>query len=231
VPYNLDPAEVLANPRITLFAGQTAILENDDWGAQSGGLLEVAPVAAAAGAFPLETGSKDAALVATLNPGLYSVHMTGADGGTGVALVELYDYMSPTGTTRLQNISTRGYASGGNSIMIPGIVVGSAGRTLLIRGVGPGILGEGLPPLMANPEIHVVDASGNIVFYNDDWGSAATAPEVATAASNYGAFALADDSKDAALVVTLPPGLFTVHVNDKFGPGGVAIVEVYEIAP
>ena len=42
------------------------------------------------GAFELGPGSKDAAFVITLQPGVYTVHTAGADGSTGVALVELY---------------------------------------------------------------------------------------------------------------------------------------------
>ncbi len=42
-------------------------------------------------AFALATGSKDAALVVTLAPGVYTVHGAAADGtSTGVILVEVY---------------------------------------------------------------------------------------------------------------------------------------------
>jgi hypothetical protein len=47
--------------------------------------------------------------------------------------------------------------------------------------------------------------------------------------SSVGAFALADPaSLDAGLVVTLPPGAYSVRVSGKNGTGGTAIVEVYE---
>ena len=36
-------------------------------------------------------GSKDAAVVITLQPGLYTVHVTGVGNTTGVALVEVYE--------------------------------------------------------------------------------------------------------------------------------------------
>jgi hypothetical protein len=42
------------------------------------------------GEFTLETGSAEAAFVIALTPGIYTIHASGADGGTGLALVELY---------------------------------------------------------------------------------------------------------------------------------------------
>jgi hypothetical protein len=43
------------------------------------------------GAFPLRSGSKDAALIVTLQPGAYTVQVTSVSGATGVALIEVYD--------------------------------------------------------------------------------------------------------------------------------------------
>lgn len=42
-------------------------------------------------AFPLSVGSRDAALLVKLPPGGYTAQVTGADGGGGVALVEVYE--------------------------------------------------------------------------------------------------------------------------------------------
>ena len=46
---------------------------------------------AATGAFTLPANSKDAALLVTLAPGIYSVQVSGVSNTTGVALVELYE--------------------------------------------------------------------------------------------------------------------------------------------
>jgi hypothetical protein len=45
----------------------------------------------AVGAFSLATGSADSAMVLTLPPGAYTAEVSGADGGTGIALVEIYE--------------------------------------------------------------------------------------------------------------------------------------------
>lgn len=45
----------------------------------------------AVGAFPIPTASKDAALLATLTPGGYSVQVSGVGGATGLIIVEVYE--------------------------------------------------------------------------------------------------------------------------------------------
>jgi hypothetical protein len=56
------------------------------------GLLkgDIAGASAAVGAFALQPGSSDCAAIQTLNPGGYTVQVSGADGVSGVALVEVY---------------------------------------------------------------------------------------------------------------------------------------------
>ena len=60
------------------------IATSDDWSSS------LAPHFAAVGAFPWPTGSRDAAIVTTLEPGAYSVVVRGKGTGTGVALFEVY---------------------------------------------------------------------------------------------------------------------------------------------
>jgi hypothetical protein len=79
--------DVVADPQLTLFSGQTAIGNNDNWG----GGAELAAAFAKVGAFALPAASRDAALLATLQPGSYTVQARGVDGTTGVAIVEIYE--------------------------------------------------------------------------------------------------------------------------------------------
>lgn len=79
-------AGALADPKLEIFsAAGVKVTENDNWTAS------LAPSFAAVGAFPLLAGSRDAALVAVLAPGSYTAQVRGADGGTGEALIELYE--------------------------------------------------------------------------------------------------------------------------------------------
>jgi len=52
---------------------------------------------------------------------------------------------------------------------------------------------------------------------------------VTAAASSVGAFALGNNSKDAALLVTLQTGSYSVVVKDGASASGTAIVEIYEV--
>ncbi len=84
----------LLNPKLEVFSGGAKIAENNDWDANA-----LTPVFRAAGAFPLTASSADAALVATLEPGAYTVQVSGAPvTGTpgdrsisGVTLIEVYE--------------------------------------------------------------------------------------------------------------------------------------------
>jgi len=78
-------AGFLADPKVELYRGDTRISENDNWSSA------LASTFGAVGAFGLDAGSRDAALLADLAPGSYTVWVRGADGGTGEALVELYE--------------------------------------------------------------------------------------------------------------------------------------------
>lgn len=52
---------------------------------------DLADSLARAGAFPLTPGSNDAVLMLPCAPGSYTVHVTSADRGTGVVLLEIYE--------------------------------------------------------------------------------------------------------------------------------------------
>jgi hypothetical protein len=77
---------LLSDPKLEIYdAAGVKVIENDNW--NSG----LAALFSSVGAFALDTGSRDAALVATLPPGSYTAQVRGADGGTGEALIEIYE--------------------------------------------------------------------------------------------------------------------------------------------
>ena len=80
----------LADPKLTLFnAAGSVLTANDNWG-QNANPAALAATMKAVGAFDLPTSSKDAAFLLDLPAGIYTAHVSGADGGTGVALLEIY---------------------------------------------------------------------------------------------------------------------------------------------
>ncbi|MBE2214634.1 MAG: family 43 glycosylhydrolase [Opitutaceae bacterium] len=82
---------VMPDPRLevhTTIANQDRIVAtNDEWSAEPG----AAEAFAATYAFSLPAGSLDAAVVVTLPAGSYTAHVAGFGGGTGEALVEVYE--------------------------------------------------------------------------------------------------------------------------------------------
>ncbi len=84
---DLGVGGVLADPKLDVFRADAAaaVASNDNWDGP------LAPTFAAVGAFSLTPGSRDAALVAPLTPGLYTVQVSGINNTTGEALVELYE--------------------------------------------------------------------------------------------------------------------------------------------
>jgi outer membrane protein assembly factor BamB/subtilisin family serine protease len=80
-------AGAITQPEIDLFNSAGVVIQTNK------GWANDATVAAAdtqAGAFTLQSGSADAAMVATLSPGSYTLQMTGQNGTTGLGLVEVY---------------------------------------------------------------------------------------------------------------------------------------------
>src|SRR5207237_7607816 len=74
------------------------------------------------------TNDLESAIVATLDPGAYTVILRGNNGGTGVGLVEAYD-LDEAAASQLANISTRGLVGSNADVMIGGFVVRGAGDT------------------------------------------------------------------------------------------------------
>ncbi|MBI5693263.1 MAG: hypothetical protein HZC55_24560 [Verrucomicrobia bacterium] len=81
----------LADPVLTVADNTGAtVVANNDWGTNTNA-IDIALAATKVGAFPFAAGSRDAAALVSLKPGAYTALVTGADGATGVALVEVYE--------------------------------------------------------------------------------------------------------------------------------------------
>ncbi len=75
-----------ADPRLNLYAGGREVGANDNWG----GGAELVTAFAQSGAFGLTPNSRDAALLASLSAGNYTVKVETGD-ATGMVLVEVYE--------------------------------------------------------------------------------------------------------------------------------------------
>ncbi len=178
------------------------------------------------GAFPLSAGVRDSALTSQLTTGAYTIEISTATNQSGLGLAELYEL---DGSGRTVNLSTRARVRSGAGVLIGGFVVqGAAYKRMLIRAVGPTLGAFGVSGVLADPVLTVYSGS-TVLATNDRWEAAENSAALAAASTRAGAFNLAAQSEDAALLITLPPGAYTVEVKGKGGAEGVALLEIYEI--
>jgi hypothetical protein len=218
----------LADPLLTLFGTTGAIASNDDWQTNSDGPT-IASTATRVGAFPLTSGGKDSALLAIFDNGAHTTSMVRPNGTTGVALTEIYD-TDATSTARLINVSARMNVTTGEGALIAGFVIaGNTPKQVLIRGVGPSLAAFAVSGVLADPQISVF-AGATAIASNDNWevNTTGTSAQISAASTQVGAFPLAAGSKDAVLLLTLQPGLYSVQVTGVGNTTGIALVEVYD---
>jgi hypothetical protein len=191
----------------------------------------ISTTASRVGAFPFGAASADSAVLVTLQPGPYTAQVSGANNGTGLAIVEAYDTDPLSNdTSRAINISTRGVVGTGANKLIAGFVIdGASSRRVLIRAVGPGLAGFGLTGTLAEPQLELYNGKGLLHSSAAAWGVQPNADEIRGAIEAAGAFKLTDGSKDSAMVVTLLPGAWTVQVSGASSGTGLALIEVYAL--
>lgn len=217
---------LVPDPQLSIFAGNGAeIFRNNGWETGTDA-TELPFYSRNAGAFPLTKGSKDAALANHLSSGSYTVQVTTPSGRGGIGLVELYEL---DGNGRTVNLSSRASVRTGDGVLIGGFVVsGPAYQRMLIRAVGPTLQAFGLTTALADPVLTLYSGA-QIIATNDRWETGEKPEALAATTKRVGAFNLTPGSEDAALLVTLPPGAYTVEVKGKNGEEGIALLEVYAI--
>jgi hypothetical protein len=214
----------LQDPVLTVFDSTGAqIATNDNWRG---------PQQAAITASGLSPGNdREAALILNLtgtdSRSNYTAILSGAAGGTGVGLVEVYD-LDAESFADLGNVATRGLVGTGNNVLIGGLVVRDdsfAGQTqtIVVRGIGPSLGATGISNALADPLLELHDAQGAEIASNDDWGSSPDAGALVTSG-------LAPSSqKEAAIMRTLAPGAYTAVLRGVNGGTGIGNVEAYNL--
>jgi hypothetical protein len=219
-------AGTVVDPQLGIFtSGGVELFRNTGW--ETGvDAARMPSYAKSVGAFPLAPGSLDSALANQISAGAYTVQITTPTGRGGVGLAELYE-LDTNGRT--VNLSTRANVRTGDGVLIGGFVVsGPAYKRMLIRAVGPTLGVFGVSNALRDPVLTVY-AGSQTVATNDRWEAGDSVDAVKKASTVTGAFALNAGSEDAALLITLPPGAYTVEVKGKNNLEGVALLEIYEV--
>jgi len=207
-----DPVLELHGP-----AGFTTIT-NNDWRSDQEAEIQATGLA--------PTNDFESAIVRDLNPGNYTAIVRGNNDTTGVALVEAYDLNAETSASKLGNISTRAFVSTGGDIVIAGFILGNGtvSDQVIIRGIGPSLIGVGVNDALSDPTLELRNNNGVLLLSNDNWQDNPAQAAIISAAG------LAPSNPlESGIARTLAPGQYTALLAGKDNGVGTGLVEVYSL--
>jgi hypothetical protein len=134
------------------------------------------------------------------------------------------------------NVSLRGRVAPGRGLIAGFFIPGTRTREVVVRAVGPSLVPLGVTDAWNDPDFQIYRGPTPVTTnqaHRGDWS--APAPAGTGAEAGYqkifveaGAFPLQSGSKDAADVVRLGPGAYTIQCRAPDGdPGGEVLIEVY----
>jgi len=215
----------LADPKIVLIDNRgvpLGVIPNDNWrDTQEADII-------ATGLAP--TDDREAAIIYDAQskpfapPGT-TITVSGADGGTGIALVEIYNLDPPFQlfADNFANLSTRAPVGTGDDVLVGGIILrGDAAQSVVVRAIGPDLADAGVAGALQDPTLDLYDSDGTLIVSNDDWRSDQEAEISASGLAP-------NDDRDAAILVTLLPTSYTAVVRGKNDSTGIGLVEFYKL--
>ncbi len=205
--------DVMTDPSLQWIRDAVTVNANDNWSGDDGRVL---------GAFPLPANSLDAVISTEIAPGVNSILVQGAHGETGNTLTEIYDGNTTDGDTTLRNLSARGRLAPGASLIVGFVIEGTTDLPVVLRAIGPTLVNFGVGNTLPDPQITLY-ADKTVIATNDNWAG--------DDGRALGAFPLPEQSKDAALAITLSPGIYTAHVSASAvssSPDGIVLLEIYD---
>jgi hypothetical protein len=126
-------------------------------------------------------------------------------------------------STRLSNLSVRGFVGTGEQVLIQGLTVnGPDPVRVLITAKGPSLSQFGVASPLANPRVALFDAGGRQIAFNDDVGVIPAGSDLATIPG------VPSNPLESAMAVVLPPGNYTAIVSAAAGTG-VALLEITDL--
>jgi hypothetical protein len=204
----------LTDPFLELHDGTGAVIAtNDNW--QEASNANEIPNGFAPG------DAHESVIVTTLAPGSYTAVVRGAQGQTGVGIVEAYD-LTLSANSKLANISTRGFVETGDNAMIGGLIVTGGSAKFIVRAIGPSLQTAGIANALQDPTLDLVNSNGASVGTNDNWQEASNTNEIPNGFSP-------SDPRESVIVTTLSAGSYTAIVRGKNDTVGIAVVEAYNL--
>jgi hypothetical protein len=159
--------------------------------------------------------------VLLLTGGAYlNFHSTTFTGGEVRGQVRASDEIP---STRISNLSVRGFVGTGDQVLIQGLTVnGPEPVRVLVTAKGPSLTAYGLNGVLANPRVALYDSAGRQIAVNDDVGTVAANSDLAVTPG------VPTNTLESAMALVLPPGNYTAIVSGNGGTG-IALLEITDM--
>jgi hypothetical protein len=124
----------------------------------------------------------------------------------------------------IYNFSTRGWAGVGNAALMGGFIVrGPLPAQVLVRALGPSLANYGVQSPLSATTLTVYHGS-TVMATNSGWQATQQAAIQATGFAP-------GSTNEAAVLLTVPPGAYTVAVSGPNGATGVSVVDAFVLNP
>ncbi len=94
---------------------------------------------------------------------------------------------------------------------------------VMIRCLGKSLVAQGVSGALDDAKIVLRKQDGSMIDSNDNWATHASASTLQQRGQ------APNESSDAAMIVDLSDGLYTIEVSSANGQSGIGLIEVYEI--
>ena len=213
----MDPATQLNDPTLELYNSSGELIRANDNYKDSPGL----PLIEQMGLTPSD--DREAAMAPILDPGSYTAVLRGANNTTGLGLVEVYD-IDARNSSKLANLSTRAFVGTGDNVLIGGLLVrGNRNNQIVFRGLGPSLQAIGIANPLQDTTLQIKNSNGVTVASDDDWRSGPNVLDLEESGLQ------PTDDREAAILMPLVTGDYTVILEGKDGATGTALLETYQL--
>ena len=215
----------IADPKVEVFSnGGRSEASNDNWSDQAGLIGATLSV----GLRPLQSGSRDAAVMLEVTPssGPYTIDLTSTSNpDTGWGMIELYPILE----SEISGVSARGQVGKAGKGLTVGFRITDSAKTVIVRGLGPNLASAGVRDFLVSVRLTLLRTDQDTtveVASNDNWGGD---PALSAAFKSVGLVPLQPGSEDAALLLKLEPGVYTLQLSGVNGATGTGMIELYAL--
>ncbi|WP_404422152.1 hypothetical protein [Nibricoccus sp. IMCC34717] len=212
---------------MSVYGGKTFIGSNDNW-TEAGLAASFETLFTALGAFPFSLNNPRDSAVHISFRGSRRIDLEAVPGtASGVALMELFDTTNAA-SSKIVHIGALCWAGTGNDQATFAFTLkGSAAQKVLVRVIGPTLGLYQITGAIPDPSLElyqVQNGANTLLAKNDNWDNSQTTIDTA---ARVGAFEILPASKDATLITTLQPGVYSLAVRSVTGAAGRCLLEIY----